>query len=141
MNYIKRNLLVAFIALILNGIWEYSVCAVYYDNEVVTDMLRLMVEATLGDVIVTVLLFNTLLIFHRNKDLLIGKAEYVSLAIAGILGAFYFENRALSVNRWAYSESMGLLFGTGVGVLPVLQFILLIPGAIMIAQKVQSKLI
>tara|TARA_Y100000588_G_scaffold205105_1_gene218922 strand:- start:58 stop:501 length:444 start_codon:yes stop_codon:yes gene_type:complete len=137
MKFLRRNLIVASTALILNAIWEYVVCAYFYDNDIVFNMSELMVEATLGDVAVTLLFFNLIMLIKKDETWNFEVYDYLNTAIYGVAAAFYFESSALNVNRWAYSEAMLTIGKSGVGLLPVLQFIILIPLAIYFERVVQ----
>jgi len=132
MRFIKRNLIVAFTALVLNAIWEYAVCAYFYNGDVVFNMGELMVEATLGDIGVTLLFLNMIILLRKEKSWTFITYDYVNLSAYGIAAAFYFESKALNISRWAYSEVMPLIGQSGIGLLPVLQFAILIPLAIFI---------
>jgi len=139
MRYLKRNILVAFIALLLNGIWEYVVCAYFYDNTSVSNMGKLMIEATAGDVAVTILFFNFIVMMRGDAKWVFDRYDYLNLSIYGIAAAFYFESKALNINRWAYSSAMPLLGESGIGVLPVFQFAILIPLTLLIEMVIMKK--
>ncbi len=75
---VKRNIIIVIIAFILQGIWEYVVCGTYYNIEAIDNMTLLMVQATFGDVAITLFIFNLLILINKNlkwkmdvKDLVI----------------------------------------------------------------------
>lgn len=139
MKHLRRNLIVASAALLLNSIWEYAVCAYFYDNNVVFNMGKLMVEAIIVDVAVTLFFFNLIIFLRREKMWTLVTYDYVNLAVYGIAAAFYFESKALNISRWAYSEAMPLIGQSGIGLLPVLQFAVLIPLAVFAGDMIESK--
>ena len=139
MKYIQRNLIVGAVALLLNGIWEYAVCAYYYDIAFIRNMTQLMAEATVGDVAVTMLFFNIVLMMRRDSGWVFKVYDYFNLSAYGFGAAMYFEARALSISRWSYSEAMPTLSPTGIGLLPIFQFMLLIPLAVWAEPLIASK--
>lgn len=139
MKFLRRNLIVAFTALVFNALWEYVVCAYFYDNDIVFNMGELMVEATLGDVGVTLLFFNIVLFFRMDSSWIFSVFDYFNVAIYGIAAAFYFESVALNINRWAYSDAMLTIGNSGIGFMPVLQFIILIPCSILV-ERITSRI-
>jgi hypothetical protein len=140
MTFIKRNLIVGSISLVLNALWEYAVCAYFYDNEIVSNMWKLMIEATIGDMFVTVILFNIVIMFKKDKKWLFKPYDYFNLSIYGVASAFYFESKALRISRWAYSDAMPLFGQSAIGLLPVLQFAILIPLSVFLGMLIQNKI-
>jgi len=136
MKFLRRNLIVAFTALVFNALWEYVVCAYFYDNDIVFNMGELMVEATFGDVGVTLLFFNIVLLLRKDKSWIFSVYDYFNVAVYGIAAAFYFDSIALNINRWAYSDAMLTIGNSGIGFMPVLQFAILIPFSILIERMV-----
>lgn len=139
-NLILRNAIVAFPSLILHGLWEYVVCGKYYAFESIQSMNQLMIEATVGDVGIALFIFNLILVVRRKISHKFIGIDYLGVILYGIAAAFYFETRALSIDRWIYSESMPIIKGTQIGWVPVIQLILLLPMGIMIESYVRSKL-
>lgn len=124
---LKRNGLIVVISLILQGFWEYFVCGLFYDVKSIKNMTSLMFEATLGDVMITVVIFNFLLLINRSKNHTFDLKDNVIVCLYGFSAAMFFETKALEINRWAYSDAMNNFMGTGIGVMPILQLILLLP--------------
>jgi len=139
MKRLKQNLLVALISLLLNGIWEYAVCTYFYDNDIVSNMEILMIQATFGDVVITLFFFNLLMFFKNGEKWVFKTYDYFNLSIYGIAAAFYFESKALNIDRWAYLETMPLVGETSIGLLPALQLAVLVPLSIFLTRSYYQK--
>jgi len=135
-NILNRNLIIIVVSVILQGLWEYIVCGLFYDTESINNMTSLMVEATIGDVIITVTIFNLILIINRSGKHSLNFIDILIVCLYGFSAAMVFETRALAINRWVYSEIMGNFMGTGVGNIPILQLVLLLPLTFLIESSI-----
>lgn len=138
-RWFHRNLIIALIAFVLQGTWEYAVCGTFYAVHDIDNMSRLMIEATAGDIGITLLIFNVMLLISRSIEHCMNGKDAVLIGFYGISMAFYFESRALMINRWAYSTQMLLLGGTEIGLLPILQLVILIPLTFLIEEKIKGR--
>lgn len=136
-RWFYRNLMVALIAFVLQGLWEYAVCGTFYAVHDIDNMTLLMIEATIGDIGITLLIFNVMLLVSKSVDHRMTGKDAVLIGFYGISMAFYFESRALMINRWAYSSQMLLLGGTEIGLLPILQLVILIPLTIFLEERLR----
>ena len=90
-------------------------------------------RGALGDMIFMVVIYAALAFVHRNLFWVAEPAAYarsVTWVITVSLGfvlAVAFEWWALGTGRWSYADSMPLLPGLGVGLVPVLQMIVIPP--------------
>ena len=135
-----RNTVLISITLLLQGIWEYVVCGTFYNTEVIDNMTLLMIQATIGDVGITLLIFNFLLLINRNLRWKMDVKDLSIIVLYSFAAAAFFESRALWVNRWSYSEDMSYFIGSGIGLIPVLQLVLLLPISISIETILTSKI-
>lgn len=129
---IIRNIVVGMISLILQGIWEYVACGAFYDNHVVENMTALMIQATLGDVAITLVIFNLLILLNRNIRWKMDLKDLLIIVLYAFAATAFFESRAILETRWAYSEEMMYFFGSGIALVPVLQLVILLPVSMVI---------
>ena len=119
--------LVTVLAFLLNFAWELSHCPLYkgcgYDFAHVT----FLALASLADAILAVLLYFGFALVYRNgmwaHPLTAMRGFW--LMVVGGTGAAVSEMAHLAAGNWAYTDSMPLIPGIGVGVTPVLQFTVL----------------
>ncbi|TDX35499.1 hypothetical protein C7954_1586 [Halanaerobium congolense] len=144
----KKTLRLIFIfsavELILHSIWEYSVCGLFYtmEGQSFIEHQLLMFQATIGDVFIALGLFLILaFVNHRSNWFLESweRKDYVISALYSVLIAFYFEAHALHLGRWGYQETMPLVYGTSIAVVPVIQLALLLPLGFIITKKIHFK--
>jgi len=107
----KNVLSIAVIGFILQFVWEYSQAPLYSCYIFFYQCLWLCFRATLGDVVITLLLYGVFL-KTRSKSLIL---------ILGFFIAWGIEVLALSSGRWSYNELMPLIPVLKVGLTPVLQ--------------------
>lgn len=136
MRIFKRNLVLIVVSFILQGAWEYIVCGVYYAVEIIPNMYQLMVEATVGDVLITMIVFNAIMLMSKSSEWQMNKRNVLGILLYGFAAAMYFESRGLWLERWGYSEEMPLLLDTNIGILPILQFVILIPLSIYLENRI-----
>lgn len=132
MRLIKRNIILSIISLLFQGFWEYVVCGYFYDVEAIPEMNRLMLEATFGDVLITLFIFNVMIVLYKSTSWRLNRRNIFGIILFGIAAAMYFESRALWLGRWGYSSQMIYLKDTNIGLLPTLQFAILIPFTIIL---------
>ena len=116
------------VSFIVHFVWE-SLQSVAYDCGRFTNnqVVGFHVIASLGDSGLMLVLYAVGWLLHRNPRW-IESPRLADVALIGLLGAALavaLEWRALNSGRWSYTGWMPLLPGTGVGLLPVLQLILL----------------
>lgn len=139
---IKRLLLVGVTAFILHLIWEYAQCGYFFDMEDSFEHQILMITATLGDMNMAIFLYLILSASNKSfywidKGMSIG--DVIITVFYSLFMSFYFETRALLEGRWVYSEQMPLIYGTNIGVLPVIQLLILFPLGFYLTKYIISK--
>ena len=118
----------------LNWIWEvFQTFAFDMSGVSVGQMLLFCTFASVLDAIVTVAIFWVL----QKLTVVIGWKFYLFTAASGALCAVFFEQAAFMFNLWSYNERMPVLPFLGMGVLPVLQLMILVPAAIWLALKLR----
>jgi len=133
MKYFLRNILIVIIvSLIFQGLWEYWVCGTFYamDDTNSTEHLLLMVSATFGDMVMSVILFCLLAVLNKNSNWLLHRwssKDRVIMILYALFLSFYFEISALDQGRWVYSDFMPLVLESPIGLVPVLQLLILFP--------------
>ena len=119
--------LISILAFLLNFAWELSHCPLFkgcgYDFAHVT----FLALASLADAILAVLLYLGFALVYRNGmwALPLTARRGFWLMVVGGTGAVVSEMAHLAAGNWAYTASMPLIPGIGVGITPVLQFTVL----------------
>jgi len=139
---IKRLLVVGATAFMLHLIWEYAQCGYFFDMEDSFEHQILMITATLGDMNMAIFLYLILSASNKSfywidKGMSIG--DVIITVFYSLFMSFYFETRALIEERWVYSEQMPLIYGTNIGVLPVIQLLILFPLGFYLTKYLISK--
>lgn len=128
MNKLPKTLLIiAGISLVPNLIWENLQAPLYQGYSNFWQHFPICSIASLGDVLIILVLYFVLAIVNRNI-FWITKMSRADVAIVITLGASVavgIEKWALVVDRWQYSSAMPLIPYIEVGLLPVLQISLL----------------
>lgn len=124
----KRFVFTALVlAFLLNFAWEVIQMPLYKDASYTIEHIAFCALASVADAIMVLLIYFCF-VFIYKKPLWV--EEFTStrifiLMLVGAVGAIVAERRHLSVGTWAYDNSMPLLPVVGVGLSPVLQFMLL----------------
>lgn len=129
-NLFKNTLLLAFISLCLHGTWEYYQCGIFFTMKTIKNHTYLMWSATLGDIMMTVILYFLLIFVNKDIDWFMTRWEfkdYIIILFYSLAFSLYFESNALYTNRWGYSKVMPLLYKTNIGLLPIIQLLILFP--------------
>lgn len=144
----KKTLKIIFVysvvELILQGIWEYTACGIFYsmESQGFIEHQILMISATIGDVFIALGLFLILAFVNKKSDWFLQKWERKDIVISilySILAAFYFEAHALHIDRWGYQSTMPLVPGTSLALVPVIQLALLLPIGLLFTKKIYNK--
>jgi hypothetical protein len=64
------------------------------------------------------------------------RKDYIISTLYSALAAFYFEAHALQLGRWEYQDTMPLVYGTSIALVPVIQLALLLPLGFIITKKI-----
>lgn len=128
MNKIIRTLLIiAGISFLINAIWENAQAPLYQGYSNFWQHLPICWTASLGDVLIILILYFVLAAINRNM-FWIAKISRVDIVIVVALGSLIgigIEKWSLINQRWQYGSAMPLIPYIEVGLLPVLQMILL----------------
>lgn len=138
---IKLISIFAAVELVLHGIWEYSVCGLFYTMEGLNfiEHQLLMIQATVGDVFIALGLFFILAFANHRSNWFLDsweRKDYLISLLYAVLVAFYFEAHALHIDRWGYQENMPLVYGTSIALVPVIQLALLLPLGFILTKKI-----
>jgi signal transduction histidine kinase len=119
--------LVIVLSYLLNLIWELLHVPLYESLILPKNHAVLCILASLADVIMVLLLYFGLAIVYKDplwvKSL--SSTRVLITMMVGGMGAILSETRHIAAGNWEYAISMPILPIVGVGVTPVLQFIIL----------------
>ena len=118
---------VALLAFLLNYAWELSHCTLYKGGGYDVLRVALLALASLADTIMAGLLYFGFALGYRNGLWVqhLTPLRVFWLMLVGGTGAALSEIIHLSAGNWAYTERMPIIPGTGAGLSPVLQFMVL----------------
>lgn len=132
---------ICIIALLLHLVWEFAQCSVFYRHGSYDASWRGMLRAGLGDVLLTWGVYGVVAASSRRwlwaarpwsrRQLLVYATSALALAIM-------VEARALAASSWAYTDSMPLIPGLNVGLLPVVQLLLLFPLTLVVVGRLSG---
>jgi hypothetical protein len=138
-HFIVQTFVVALVAFVIQLIWEYSQCGVFYIMDDLTGHTRLMISATVGDMNMSILLLWMLMFINKDVNWLLGKwhrHDYIIMVFYALFLSFYFEIHALHTGRWGYNPyTMPIISGTPIGWIPVIQLLILFPIIFMVSRK------
>lgn len=118
-----RLILVTFtVAVVVNFTWEMAQSFLYGPMGTVRTATWRCFVASLADAAIVLALLGIGLSAYRHAGRFAGSSSVVAL---GTVLAMAIEWSALDAGRWAYDEQMPLIYGTQIGILPVLQMALL----------------
>ena len=138
-----RYALVAFFAGVLHFIWEVSHIHLYTDYESLGSGLTLLVWATSGDIVYTILGVIIVGVVYRDFDWLRhpkGK-QLIMATVYGFFVSVGIEWKALILHRWAYTVAMPLLPFLNLGLSPIVQMSIIVPVSCALAFYVSKKFI
>ncbi len=142
-HFYKKIAVVVVVSFILQYLWEYWQCGIFFAMEPDPFHSLLMWSATFGDVVMTVGLYLLLSVINKNLHWIIQPwaiKEYLFMLLYALFFSFYFEVSALYTGRWGYSPAMPLFPNTNIGLVPVLQLILLFPLTFFISKIIIKKI-
>ena len=123
MNVLKKFLIISFIALILNAIWEFSHSLLYVHLSEIPKYLHLII-ASFGDMVTIMGIFTIVSLKNRNLKWIKSprKSDYLLIGFLGLAIAVFIEVINLNLGRWAYTAAMPTIFGIGIS--PLIQLAL-----------------
>ncbi|MBY0473074.1 hypothetical protein K2Q00_02175 [Patescibacteria group bacterium] len=115
-----------------NLVWEYLHLPLYTGYEQLGSGWPLILWATSGDVLYTVLI-TTFVVLCSGE---VGPwyiRHYAALGVGGFVVALLVEYKAMALHTWAYTTAMPTLFHVGLS--PLLQLTTLVPLSVFLAQR------
>ncbi len=128
-TFLRNLVIIAIIAFVLQGIWEYTVCGLFYTMSDLNHT-RLMLSATFGDMMMSLILYVLLVFVNDDVDWVTRnwkRHDYVIMTLYALFLSFYFEISALYIERWGYDPSMPIIPSTPIAFIPVIQLLILLP--------------
>jgi hypothetical protein len=110
--------------------WEWMQCQPYFIHAQSKPNLFSMIIATLGDVLLTFIIFGLSAVVSQNEKLRSDKfilKILILIELFSLVLSVAIERYALSKNRWIYTDANPIIPLLGVSILPVLQLMLLSP--------------
>lgn len=135
-------LVLIIISTALNGLWEYGQSGIFYtiNGEASFENYNLLTGRIFLDVVATLILFifMSIINFDWKWFLVWDKKDTFIILLFALLASFYVEVNALYIGRWGYSESMPILIGTEIGLLPLLQWFVIFPISLLLTRLVMK---
>lgn len=143
-SLIRNTIIISLVAFILQLIWEYGQCGLFYTMDDLTGHTRLMMSATIGDMNMSIILYWLLVFINEDINWIVNRwhrHDYIITSLYGLFLSFYFEIHALHTNRWGYNpQTMPLFPGTPIALIPVIQLLILFPIIFYISRMIISRL-
>ena len=119
----KKMLIIGFIALFLNVIWEFSHYFLYIDLSGIPKYTHLII-ASFTDMLIILGIFTIISLKNKNTNWIKnpGKFDYLMVILLGLIVAIFIEVKNLNLGRWEYTATMPTLFGIGISPLIQLAF-------------------
>lgn len=110
----KKIIFFALIVLVLNLIWEFSHHNLYNDLLGIPPTLHL-ITASFSDVFWVFIIFFFVFLINRSMKWTENptRKDYFLIVIFGLVIAILIEIINLNLGRWAYRETMPIIFGIG----------------------------
>ena len=117
------------IAVLVNLPWEVGQAAVGLFAGISGREALFCIRCSLGDGVAVLVIYGAGWLTFGRQDWFRspGPAGYALMAVLGLSIAVAIEWNALTSGRWQYSSRMPLVPGTGIGLTPVLQMLVLPP--------------
>ena len=138
-----RYFAMAFFAGVLHYIWEVSHIHLYTGYEALGSGTTLLVWATAGDILYSLLGVIVVGALYRDFDWLKHphKKQFILVAVYGCIVAIGIEWKALIMHRWAYTIAMPIVPFLNVGLSPIVQMSIIVPISCLLAFIVSKKFI
>ena len=134
-----RLLTIFVLAVLLNYVWELGQTPLYEGTELPAVLWHCFIAA-LGDGVLVLLIFGAVATSRRSFAwyLTPTRQSYLAMAAVGFVIAVVVEWWGLHITqRWRYSGLMPLVPGTGMGVVPLLQMLVLPPAVFALARRLR----
>lgn len=140
-SIVRFLMLLALISFPLHFAWEWVQCQPYFIHLAAPPNLRSMVLATLGDVVLTWLVYAVLAPFHGRAWPMApwGWSIWLSVMAMALGISVAVELFALWTGRWSYTEAAPLLPGSPLSMLPIAQMLILVPIAMRMTRRIYPR--
>ncbi|MCV0438862.1 MAG: hypothetical protein K5880_09530 [Hydrogenophaga sp.] len=129
-------------ALLLNYPWEFLQVPLFADMPQAAhwDAIRTCTRATLGDAVIMLIAYWTVGLVARNRSWVLAPstARILMFAATGVVITIAIERLAVAgiwLGGWRYSSLMPVVPGIGVGLSPLLQWVVLPPLVIWFSRR------
>ncbi len=123
---------VAIFGLLLNFVWEILQAPLYAGMADMphAQVTKACLQATLGDMVILLLAFGVVAAAARSRRWVVAASAgqrlgFVAVGLVITAGIEWLATHGHWVQNWAYLPAMTLLPGTGIGIAPLLQWVLL----------------
>lgn len=118
--------------------WEWVQCQPYFVHRLAPATEASMLVATLGDLVITLLVYGAVAGIHGSGWLLRPWSASVWITLLGLALTISIsvEAYALHTGRWSYTDAAPRLPGTLISVLPVAQLLVLLPLSFWLARLI-----
>ena len=127
---IKVIIVLGVVSYSLQFTWEEFQCEPFFNHPSTTWMAAYMLGAAIVDVATTYIIYTIIALVSKSWLWFLGKWNRMQWALMlgiGLVASISFELLSQASNSWGYTELAPLIPGLGISVIPVLQFLLLIP--------------
>jgi hypothetical protein len=124
------------VAFALQYVWENVQCSAFFVHASPSATPFDMVQATLGDVVMTWIAYAAVAVAVGRWDWPLGRGGWLhwgTLVGAGLAMSIAVERYALATGRWSYTANNPRIPFLDVSLLPVAQMVLLLPATFWIA--------
>lgn len=139
---LRRTAWLAVVGFLLNGNWEWLQTPFYDDRAIaITTVVWYRLHCTMVDVVILLGCAVVLTLLRRGTSWLERPAAPDMTLLAGIGTMYTALSEQLNVGvraAWAYSPLMPVIPGTAIGLVPLLQWVLLPPAAVLLAARLDS---
>jgi len=118
------------LTLVVHLAWEFAQCNALFVHGTYDPSWRGMLAAALGDVVMTWLVYGVVAAVSRRWRWSLGRwrtTQWAAMVPTTLVVAGLVEWRGISRGRWSYTDSMPVVPGLGIGVVPLLQLLALTP--------------
>jgi len=129
----------AVVSFVLNWVWEIGQMVAFAVSASWIKSLIFCTLATIVDLLTTFAVYGVAAFIARRLDWKRNDWHfYVTAAVLGALSAVTFEKIAFAVGLWSYNEKMPVVPLVDTGLLPLVQFTVLVPFAIWLSRRLET---
>jgi hypothetical protein len=123
---------VAIFALLLNFAWEILQAPLYVGMAEMphAQVTKACLQATVGDAVIMLIAFGVVAVAVRSRRWIVASsgwqlALFVTIGLSATAAIEWLATRGYWISSWNYLPTMPLVPGTGIGMVPLLQWVLL----------------